>query len=254
MPRLEWLQTNSAGIGVYLAPGVLPEGCAISSATGAFGQAVSEHAITLMLALMKNLPRYRDNQRDGAWRDEGMALSPVGATALIIGTGDLGSSIGTTCVALGARTVGVRRDPSKPAAGIGEMHGFDELDALIPTADVIMVCVPGTPETRGLIDAVRLEAMRRSAILVDVGRGSVIDTDALARALATGEIRGAAIDVTDPEPLPAGHPLWSEPRCLITPHVAGGNHLADVPKRIFEIAVANLRRYAKGELPGNPVH
>lgn len=177
-----------------------------------------------------------------------------GRATAIIGTGDLGSSIGTTCAALGARTVGVRRDPSKPAAGIGKMHGFDELDALIPAADVIMVCVPGTPETRGLIDAVRLEAMRRSAILVNVGRDSVIDTDALARALATGEIRGAAIDVTDPEPLPAGHPLWSEPRCLITPHVAGGNHLADVPKRIFEIAVANLRRYAKGELPGNPVH
>lgn len=252
-PNVEWMQTNSAGTGSYVAPGVLPEGACLTSASGAYGQSVSETMLAHTLALMKNLHLYRDRQCESTWQDEGQALTPAGATVLVVGTGDIGSHYATAMAALGARTVGVRRDASKPAAGVDEMHTFEELDALLPEADVVAMSVPATPQTHHLIDARRLGLMKASAIVVNAGRGTAIDTDALIEALAAGRIRGAGLDVTDPEPLSAGHPLWSEPRCLITPHVAGGNHLAATAGRIFEIACRNLATYASGQLPAAPL-
>ena len=252
-PNLEWMQTNSAGVGSYMAPGVLPEGCCLTSASGAYGVSVSEHMLALTLSLMKNIPLYRDHQADADWHDEGSAASPDGATVLVIGTGDIGSHYAILMSALGAKTLGVRRDASKPADGIQEMHGFNELDELLPLADVVALSVPSTPETHHLVNAGRLNAMKETAIVVNAGRGTAIDTDALTEALRAGSIRAAGIDVTDPEPLPAEHPLWKEPRCLITPHVAGGMHLETTPHKIFDIACRNLTIYAGGTLPAKPL-
>ena len=246
-PRLKWLQTRSAGVDAYTAPGLLPEGAVLTSASGAYGHSVSEHMLAMLLALMKRLPAYRDQQSRACWKDLGPARTLSGSRVLVVGTGDLGSSFAVLCKALGATTAGVRRDPSKPAAGLDLMYGFEHLDALLPSADVVALMLPRSPETDGLFDRERLLRMKEDAILLNGGRGSVVDCAALARVLAESRLWGAGLDVTDPEPLPPDHPLWAQPRALITPHTAGGDHLADTPRRVAAIALDNLGRYLRGE-------
>ncbi|WEV63375.1 D-2-hydroxyacid dehydrogenase [Bifidobacterium sp. ESL0732] len=245
--NLEWLQTWSAGVDAYIKPGILPEGVTVTSATGAYGQSVSEHMIAMMWALMKNFTFYVRNQEEHEWKDEGTVLSPNGATALVIGTGDIGSHFARLAKGAGMHTVGVRRSADKPVDGIDEMHGFDELDELLPQADVVALSLPRAADTHHLIDARRLTLLKKDAIVINGGRGDAVDDDALAEALGRKAIRGAGVDVFETEPLPASDPLWGEPRCLITPHVAGGSHLASNDTHIVDIAVANVRRYVNGE-------
>ena len=127
------------------------------------------------------------------------------------------------------------------------MIGFDSLDDVLQYADVIAMCVPSTPATRHLLNAERIASLKPDSIIINAGRGNAINSQALADALAEGRIRGAALDVTEPEPLPADSPLWREPKCLITPHVAGGNHLEITERRIIAIALGNVRCYANGQ-------
>ncbi len=237
----------------YTAPGVLPSEAALTCSTGAYGHSVSEHLFALLLALMKRLPSYRDQQNRALWRDLGPVKTLLGAQVLVVGTGDLGSSFARLCQTLGASTSGVRRDPAKPAAGIERMYGFEALDTLLPAADVVALTLPQTPGTVRLFDKARLLRMKGDAILLNGGRGSCVDGQALAEVLADGRLWGAGLDVTDPEPLPPEHPLWRQPRALITPHTAGGNHLADTERRIARIALDNLRRYLAGEALRNRV-
>lgn len=244
---LEWLQTFSAGVDAYLKEGVLAPGVKVSSASGAYGLAVSEHLFAMMMALMKNLPSYRDLQREHQWSPLGRVQSPDGATVLVLGTGDIGAHFARLCKACGAHTVGVRRDAGKQVEGIDEMHAFEELDTLLGAADVIALALPSTPETRHIIDESRLRLMKSDAMVINAGRGDAIDCDALATALHEQRISSAGLDVTDPEPLPAEHTLWNESRCLITPHVAGGTHLKQTADRIIDIALENVRRYVRGE-------
>ncbi|KAB8292861.1 2-hydroxyacid dehydrogenase [Bifidobacterium avesanii] len=245
-PRLEWVQTWSAGVDKYTAEGALPDGVMVTSASGAYGQSVSEHLFALMWALMRHLPQYRDQQSRGEWRDLGRALSPVGATVLVIGAGDIGSHFARLASGVGAHVIGVRRHAGQSAPGFAAMHGLDELDALLPAADVVVSIVPSTPQTHHLINAERLALMKPGAILLNAGRGDAIDPDALLEALRSGRLGGAGIDVTEPEPLPADHPLWREERCLITPHVAGGMHLEATEGRVIEIALENVANYVAG--------
>ncbi|MBW3091751.1 D-2-hydroxyacid dehydrogenase [Bifidobacterium sp. 82T10] len=251
LPHLEWLQTWSAGVDRYVAPGVLADGVQVTNATGAYGQTVSEHLFAMMWALMRNLPMYARQQTERRWHDLGRALTPHGANVLIIGTGDIGSHFAILCKAVGAHTIGVRRDASRLADGIDDMHDFSELDTLLPDADVIALAVPAAPDTTHLIDGRRLTMLKSTAILLNAGRGNAIEPRALARALAEDQLHGVGLDVTEPEPLPADSPLWDEPHCLITPHVAGGNHLAVTEDRIVAIALDNVRRYAHGEALAN---
>ena len=129
---LRWLHTRSAGVDAYTAPGVLPEGVLLTCSTGAYGHSVSEHLFAMLLALMKRLPQYRDQQMQARWQDLGRARTLLDAQVLVVGTGDLGASFARLCLALGAHTAGVRRDPARPADGIQRMYGFSELDELLP--------------------------------------------------------------------------------------------------------------------------
>ena len=246
-PNLKWLQTWSAGVAPYLAPGVLPQGCMLSSAVGCYGPAVSEHMLSAALSLMKKLPLYRDNQREGRWADEGIVKSFDGSTVLLLGTGDIGSHFARMAKALGAHTVGLNRHPEKPVEGMDALHPLADLDLWLGKADVVAMSLPETPETYHLINAHRLELMKPDAILVNAGRGSGVDCMALAQALKKGRLWGAALDVTEPEPLPEGHPLWECKNLLLTPHSAGGDKLDATIRRIAAIALENLRRYLAGE-------
>lgn len=144
-------------------------------------------------------------------------------------------------------TIGIRRNPAVEAPGVDHMIGFDSLDDVLQYADVIAMSVPSTPATRHLLNAERIASLKPDSIIINAGRGNAIESQALADALAEGRIRGAALDVTEPEPLPEESPLWSEPRCLVTPHVAGGNHLEITERRIISIALGNVRCYANGQ-------
>lgn len=245
--NLEWLQTWSAGVDAYLKPGILPERVSVTSATGAYGQAVSEHMIAMMWAIMKNLTFYTRNQCANRWSDEGMVLTPQGANALVVGTGDIGSHFARLAKGAGMHTIGVRRNADKSVDGIDEMHSFDDLDGLLPQADVVALALPSAADTHHLMDKRRLSLLKTDAIVMNGGRGDAIDDNALAEALKANSIRGAGIDVFEVEPLPASHQLWRVPGCLITPHVAGGEHLASTVARIVDIAVENVRRYANEE-------
>ena len=246
-PKLEWLQTWSAGVDKYQRPGILQPGSMLTNATGAYGQSVSEHMFAMMWAIMKNLHIYAASNPNAMWQDAGRAVSPNGKTALVIGTGDIGSHFARLCKNVGMTTIGIRRNLAVEAPGIDHMVGFDSLDDVLQYADVIAMCVPSTPTTRHLLDAKRISKLQNDAIIINAGRGDTINSQALAEALADGAIRGAGIDVTEPEPLPEESPLWSEPRCLVTPHVAGGNHLESTECRVIAIALGNVRCYANGQ-------
>lgn len=241
--NLRLLQTRSAGTEQYQKPGVLPGGAVLLSASGAYGHSVSEHMFAMLLSLMKRLPAYRDRQRSGIWSDLGPVKTLDGALVLCVGTGDLGSSFARLCKALGARTAGVRRDAARPAAGVDEMYPMDRLDALLPRADVVALMLPHAADTVRLMDRRRLLLMKEDAILLNGGRGSAVDCAALAEVLEGGRLWGACLDVTDPEPLPAGHPLWAQERAVLTPHAAGGDHLADTADRIAAIALEHLTAF-----------
>lgn len=243
--NLEWLQTWSAGVDRYLNSGAFPPDALLTSASGAYGQTVAEHMFAMLWALMKNLPGYRDQQRAHEWNDLGRAATLDGATVVILGTGDLGSHFAHLVKGCGAHTLGVRRDPNKSADGIDAMYGFDALDVLLTKADVVACFLPSSADTHHLIDLHRLELLHDGAILLNGGRGDVLDERSLPSQLH--RLRGVGLDVTETEPLPDDSPLWNEPNCLITPHVAGGYHLEATERRIIDIARENVRRYAAGE-------
>lgn len=245
--RLKWLQTWSAGVDQYLTPGVLPQGAILTSAVGAYGPAVSEHMFACVLSLLKRLPQLRDNQAARVWHDAGNVRSLRGATVLLLGTGDIGSHFAALVKAMGAHTLGLNRHPDKPVAHIDELHHLDELDRWLPRADVVAMTLPETPGTIHIINDRRLALMREDAILVNAGRGTAVDNWALAHSLNAGHLWGAALDVTEPEPLPADHPLWDCKNLLLTPHSAGGDHLDLTVRNIAAIALENLTRYLTGE-------
>lgn len=245
--NLKWLQTSSAGVEFYTAPGVMPEGAALTNATGAYGLAISEHMLGMLLTIYKKLELYRDSQLKENWSEQGEVRTLLGSTVLVMGMGDIGGSFGRLCKALGAYVIGLRRSDGTKPSYADEVHLTGELNKLLPRADVVAVTLPGTPQTRGMLDRERIALMKPGAVVLNVGRGYVIDTEALCDALESGRLGGAGLDVTEPEPLPKGHRLWSIPTAVVTPHVSGGYHLRETHERIVDIFVENLGRFLRGE-------
>ena len=246
-PNLRWMQTSSAGVEGYIKPGALPPGTLLTNATGAYGLAISEHMLGMLLMLFKKLELYRDAQLNEAWSDQGNVRSLVGARVLILGMGDIGGCFGRLCKAMGAYVIGLRRTDAACPDYADQVHLQDKLDELLPSADVVAVTLPGTSATRNLLDKRRIGLMKAGAVVLNVGRGCIIDTEALCDALESGHLGGAGLDVTDPEPLPKGHRLWKLPTAVVTPHVSGGYHLFETHNKIAGIFAENLRRFVSGE-------
>lgn len=252
--RLQFLQLNSAGSDQYAAPGVLREGVALCNASGAYGLAISEHILAGVLVLMKKLDRYGCNQQAHVWRSEGEVRSISGATFLIVGAGDIGLTLAKKAKALGAYNIGVRRTQRAKPEALDEVYTMDALDSLLPRADVAVFSLPKTPETTHLIGKERLARMKRDALLVNVGRGNCVVTGDLVEALRQNTIGGAVLDVVDPEPLPAEHPLWDCENLVLTPHISGDYHLPKTLENIQDIAIANLGAWRRGEALRNVVN
>lgn len=246
-PRLKWFQSMWAGTDEYLAPGVLPEGVVLTSSAGSNSQSVAEHALACLLALCRRLPQCRDQQRERLWTDPGKMKTLSGATVLVAGAGHIGSWFAGLCRGLGAHTVGLKRDVSRPVEGFDRLAVMEEMDGLLPQADVVALMLPHSPQTEGLMDARRLRLMKEDAILLSMGRGSVLDQEALAAVMGEGRLWGAALDVTVPEPLPQDSPLWTIPNLIITPHSAGGMRLEVTRANCVRQALDNLNRWQAGK-------
>jgi D-2-hydroxyacid dehydrogenase (NADP+) len=231
--RVRWVQLPSAGVEQWLE--VVDDARVWTSAGGAFARPVAEHALLLMLAGVHQLGPFL---RARTWTHPELGVLDR-STVAIIGAGGIGRALIEMLRPLRVEVLAVTRrgrDGTIPVSRVDEVW---------PQADFVVLAAPATDGTRHLVGAAELEAMRETAWLVNVARGSLVDTDALVDALARGAIGGAALDVTDPEPLPDGHPLWDEPRALITPHVA--NPDSTWSRDLAEHVSENLRRFIAGE-------
>jgi len=235
MPRLKVVQTLTAGVDHIRRE--VPDGVLLCNGRGIHNASTAELALTLTLASLRGIPGFVEDQRAEHW-DQGWRQSLADKTVLIVGYGDIGRDVEARLLPF---EVDVLRVARSARDGV---HAIGELPDLLPRSDVVILIVPGTSETRGLVDAEFLGRMRDGALLVNVARGPVVVTDDLVAALHAGKVR-AALDVTDPEPLPEGHPLWSAPHVLITPHV-GGATPAMWP-RAYRLVREQLERFARGE-------
>lgn len=251
---LEWLQLHSAGVNGYCGQGVLPEGAVLTNASGAYGLAIAEHMLGMLLALQKKLTLYQENQKSHVWRDEGPVTGIYHSRTLILGTGNLGQEFAWRMKALGSTVVGLCRSEKEKPDCLSEQYTMDALERELPKADIVALCLPGTDQTYHIMDERRIGLMKESAILLNVGRGTLVDQKALTRALCEHRLAGAALDVADPEPLPGEDPLWNAPNLLLTPHVSGGYHMKETFEYILEIAAKNLQSYRRGEPFGRRVN
>ncbi|REH41172.1 phosphoglycerate dehydrogenase-like enzyme [Kutzneria buriramensis] len=241
LPKLRLVQLLSAGAEVWL--GRLPAGVALSTCRGAHGGSTAEWVVAVLLSFYRHLPFFLDAQRAGRW-DFQVTDTLQDKRVLIVGAGDLGVQLARRLEPFDVTTTLVGR-----TARDG-VRGEDELPGLLGSHDAVVLVVPLTSDTSGMVDAEFLSRMADGAILVNAARGPVVDTDALVAELRTGRLR-AALDVTDPEPLPADHPLWSVDGLLLTPHVAGS--CTGREKRAYGVAAAEVARFVRGEEPRNLV-
>ncbi|MGY1692591.1 2-hydroxyacid dehydrogenase [Geodermatophilus sp. SYSU D01105] len=241
LPRLRLVQLLSADAERFA--GRLPEGVVLCNARGAHTPATAEWVVAAVLAAQRGIPEFVREQDAGRWTPTAFG-TVVGARVLVVGAGDIGRAVGRMLAGFDVDLTYVARTPREG------VHGTDELPRLLPEADVVVVIVPVTEETTGLVDARFLAAMRDGALLVNAARGVVVDTGALLAELRSGRLR-AALDVTDPEPLPPGHPLWSAPGLLLTPHVAG--NVPDTNERAAAAVTDQLARVLAGEPLANVV-
>lgn len=248
---VRWVQMTWAGTDLYTrGPVPLPEGVRLTNVAGAaYGHIISQYVLGQVLSIMQNFPIYIRQQAVRLWSGAGPVGTLDGACVLIFGAGDIGVCTARRLKGFDVHVTGVCRDTSRPRPGFDRLVTLKDAETYLPRADVVVNCLPNTDETAGYLDERRQRCMKRGAILVNVGRGNFIDCMALARILAEGRLRGAALDVTDPEPLPKRHPLWDEPRCVITPHEAGGafGKSDGTENRICDVCCENLRRFLAGE-------
>ena len=246
MTKLRVIQLQTAGFETYLP--LLPAGVTLCNAAGVHDTSTAELAIALALVNNRHLDTYARNMPAGVWAG-GFGESLADHRVLIVGYGHIGRAIEARVSAF--EVAGVTRVASTARIADGrQIHGIDELPALLPDADIVFLTTPLTPATRHLIGARELALLPRGALVVNVSRGPVVDTDALVAALNAGQVR-ASMDVTDPEPLPADHPLWHAPGAFISPHV-GGASSAFYP-RSYRLIREQLRRFAAGEPLANVI-
>jgi phosphoglycerate dehydrogenase-like enzyme len=241
LPALRVVQLVSAGVERWLP--VVPAGARLFNGRGVHGGSTAELAVAGMLASLRQLTRFEDDRRAHRWQPAD-TRGLTGRRLLMLGAGDIGRRIAAAAEAFDAEVTFVARTAREG------VHGLDELKALLPEHEVVALAVPHTPDTHRLVGADFLAAMPDGALLVNVARGAIVDTDALVAELATGRLH-AFLDVTDPEPLPADHPLWDAPNLLLTPHVGGGT--TGWQSRAYRLVREQLLRFHAGERLENEV-
>lgn len=244
--NVHYIHTISAGIDGYIDEVDRCHGSAlpVTNGAGVYSDAVGEHVIALLLAVVHGIVPSVRNMAEKQWPAIPMLGNVNGKTIAVLGTGDIGNNAARICAAMGARVLGFKLHACEPFPPYAQIYtGDDGLDALLPQADAVLVCLPGSPFTKDMLDARRIGLMKAGSVLVNIGRGSIVNTEALMEALRSGRIAAAGLDVTDPEPLPPDHPLWDCPNVLITPHISG---LGASKQKHAEWFAENLRAYLEG--------
>jgi D-2-hydroxyacid dehydrogenase (NADP+) len=250
----DWVLTTTAGYDSYPVEAFAERGVELTNSPGISAGTVAEHALGLITTFTRRLDHYREKQRAGEWgerRDDLFDL--VDTEACVVGLGTVGEQVARRLDACGARVRGVKRDPDDYAGVVHErrVFGSEGLQGALDGVRVVVLAVPLTAETRGLLGGAELTALADDAVVINVARGPVLDTDALLDALDAGGLRGAGIDVFDEEPLPADSPLWDREDVLITPHCAGTTERYG--ERATEVVVRQYERWAAGEARENRV-
>ena len=253
--HLELMQSPSSGVNYYVQGGVFPKNATLCCMTGGYGNILAEHLLGMVLALCRRLPEYRDQQHRHQWQLLRYDKPLENATLLILGAGDIGTTLARWMRPMVGRILGVRRVAREFPDCYDEMLTLAELDAHLGEADIIVCALPHTPETVHLLNENRLWRMKKDAVLVNGGRGSLIDPDALCRLLDEGHFWGVGLEVTEPEPLPPDSPLWDQPRVLITPHAAGNSFAPGSPleRKIWDFIIQNVSDFLHGKEPKNQV-
>jgi len=237
---LKWIQLDSAGANTYSD---LREEVILTNASGAYGEAISEHMVGCAFMVMKNLARYIEVQRNHDFTNLGGVNTLSISKVLSVGMGDIGSNFAQKMHALGAEVYGVRRSVHDTPAYVKKMYTMENMDEILPECDIVALSLPETAETIHLFDEERLRKMKKGAILINVGRGSAIVTDALYKIMKEEYLSGACLDVTDPEPLPRNHPLWNTKHVYITPHISGRFNAQVTFDKVINIIYNNLMNY-----------
>mgnify|MGYP001170184097 CR=1 FL=1 len=269
--RLRWVQSPTASLEHYIFPELVEHPAVLTNMRGLYSDVIAEHVLGMMLCFTRNLHRYIRNQSSGNWDPAGgehervtFATGPGVSNAIdrahanlgdltlgIVGLGSIGLEIARTCASFGMRIVAV--DPVRQAApiGVADLLPPERLHDLLAESDFVVIAAPHTPETEQLFRRPQFQAMKRTAYLINIGRGAIVNLDDLVAALRAGEIAGAGLDVFETEPLPPDHPLWKMENVIITPHVAGQSRR--VPPRHLQLVVDNVGRFVRGEELLNPV-
>ena len=248
--HLKWLHLSSIGVdkhvdqSLYASPDVM-----LSNSSGTYGHPISEHIVGLMVALARNFKFFMLNQPKALWEKKMANKDMFGSTVLIVGLGDVGSQVAQRLQGFGMHIIGVKRTMGPKPAYVDELYTSADLNTLLPKADFVVLSLAATPDTVHIMSKERLALMRKDAYLINIGRGTLIDQNALYEALKTKQIAGAAIDVSTPEPLPEDNPLWGLDNLIITPHCSGKSPTTSL--RQFAIFKEELGRYVEGQKPKN---
>ena len=247
-----WIHTTQAGVDGFPLEAYESRGVVLTNSTGLHGDSVGDTTVGLLLMLARRLHEFVANQRERVWQfpEWDAAFTLPGERVCVVGLGTVGSAVARRCAALGMDVVGVRRS-SEPVDGVGRLYAPSELGTAVEDARFVVLCVPLTDETRGLIGERELDRMPEESYLVNVARGAVVDEDALVDALRAGAVAGAALDVFETEPLPDDSPFWGMEDVIVTPHAAVANR--EFYRGIADLVRGNLRRFAAGEEPRNRV-
>ncbi len=250
--NLKWLCVPWAGVDSLMVPGYFAnEDCLLTNAAGAYGVSIAEHMIAVSLVMMRRLDEFLEETRGGQWLKPRAQRSLKDCRITVLGTGDIGTTFANRAKAFEpASIIGVCRSGKSSAQVYNKVLPVSELDSVLPETDLLAMSLPATPETRGILSRERLALLPEGAYIVNVGRGSAIDEEALADALDSEHLAGAALDVFQTEPLPEGNRLWKTKKLVITPHVAGNMTLPYTKDKNVEMFLEDLKNFTEG----TPLH
>ena len=243
--QLRWIQATSAGLDNYFYPELREHPATITSMRGIYSDVIADHVFAYILSFARGMHHYVRRQVEGVWQRGAPVIHLAGTTLGVVGLGGIGLEVAKRAHAFDIRILAVDPAPKARPDYVEAIRDPEELHAVLEQADFVVICTPHTGETEYMIDGAALEAMRTTAILINIGRGKVVDLKALTQALVENKIGGAGLDVFEVEPLPEGHPLWGMDNVMITPHLAGVS--PEIEGRRMALIVENARRFCNGE-------
>lgn len=253
-PRLKALLLNSAGSDVYCRQGMLHDNTVLCNASGSYGKCLAEYTIGMMLAVGKRFRHFATLQSHKTWGNRIGGKEIYHSRILIVGFGDIGYECAKRLKAFHCTLVGIKRTMIDKPKVLDELYTMEALDTQLKLADYVILALPSSPSTYHIINKERLLMMKRDAVLINVGRGNAVDSDALVEVLQSGHLFGVGLDVVEEEPLPSNHPLWDIENVLLTPHIAGSFVWDSVREFFVELTIANIRHVHNGEPLENAVN